>query len=217
MKIITKDIICKSETLTLSNQRAIFWQSKQALILSDLHIGKTAHFRKNGIPITSELMHNDLKRLKSVIDHFKPEHIIVVGDLFHAEYNPDVKLFQDWIQEFRNMSWTLVKGNHDKRNFQFFENTGIAVVEEILNVAPFKFQHDVKLKEEGEFYISGHTHPGVFIKGRGRQRIKLPCYQITENQIVLPAFSLFTGLNSNSEISNSKKYAFTDKTIIEVI
>ncbi len=202
--------------LTLSNQRVVFWESKQTLILSDLHIGKTAHFRKSGIPISSEVMHNDLKRLESVISHFKPKHIIVVGDLFHAEYNPDVKLFQDWIQEFQNILWTLVKGNHDKRSFKLYENTDIEVVEEILNIVPFKFQHDVNFKEEGEFYISGHIHPGITITGKGKQRAKLPCFQVFDNQIVLPAFSLFTGLNTNNLPLDSKIYAFSEDTILEV-
>jgi metallophosphoesterase superfamily enzyme len=54
------------------------------LILSDLHLGKTAHFRKNGIPLPANIILEDLKRLSILIDHFKPEKIIVVGDFLHA-------------------------------------------------------------------------------------------------------------------------------------
>ena len=34
------------EQLTLNQYRSIFWDKEKSLILSDLHLGKTAHFRK---------------------------------------------------------------------------------------------------------------------------------------------------------------------------
>ena len=39
------------EQLTLNQYRSIFWDKEKSLILSDLHLGKTAHFRKNGIAL----------------------------------------------------------------------------------------------------------------------------------------------------------------------
>ena len=33
--------------LTLTNQRVLFWQAQEALILSDIHIGKTAHCQQH--------------------------------------------------------------------------------------------------------------------------------------------------------------------------
>ena len=46
MNIATNNITIQNEIFTLTNQRALFWGKEKALIFSDLHIGKTAHFRK---------------------------------------------------------------------------------------------------------------------------------------------------------------------------
>jgi metallophosphoesterase superfamily enzyme len=61
MKIIEKLISIKKESFILTNQRALFWKETSALILSDLHLGKTAHFRKNGIPLPANIILEDLK------------------------------------------------------------------------------------------------------------------------------------------------------------
>ena len=58
----------------------MYWERENTLILSDIHIGKTAHFRKHGIPMPDDVLQNDLKRLKQLIQHFKAKTLLVVGD-----------------------------------------------------------------------------------------------------------------------------------------
>ncbi len=116
MKVITKTITCCDEDLILTNHRAIFWEQKAMLILSDLHIGKTAHFRKNGIAIPKEILINDLLRLSNLIDYFDVKTIMIVGDLFHAEVNNDLLLFREWMNRYQSINFILVKGNHDRIN-----------------------------------------------------------------------------------------------------
>ncbi|GAB1857279.1 ligase-associated DNA damage response endonuclease PdeM [Flavobacteriaceae bacterium MHTCC 0001] len=215
MVIAKEHVLLRGEDLILTNQRVVFWPKKQALILSDLHIGKTAHFRKNGIPIPAELLYKDLERLKHLIHHFNPNTLFIVGDLFHAEFNGDVKVFQKWMQQF-TISMVLIKGNHDKNSFILYESLDIEIIQNYLELTPFIFSHDITVLKEDEFYISGHIHPGVLIKGKGRQRIKLPCYQITNQQLVLPAFSLFTGLNTRNNLDNCKNFVFTDNSIFKM-
>ena len=101
--IVTQKINCKNEILELTNQRVIFWESQNSLILSDLHIGKSAHFQKSGIPIPSNILITDLKRLAQLIHHFKANQLIVVGDLFHAEYNQNFDVFIQWMQQFDDL------------------------------------------------------------------------------------------------------------------
>lgn len=216
MNIVTEIIICKGEKLLLTNHRALFWEAQNMLILSDLHIGKTAHFRKSGIPISSEVMHKDLALLEALIYHFNPKTLMVVGDLFHAEANEDVFVFKALIQKHRALKLILVKGNHDKNTFELYENLNIEIVNFSTYIKPFIFTHHTKTLKENEFYISGHTHPGVSIKGKGRQRIKLPCYQVTDQQIILPAFSLFTGLNVKGAPEGCSNYAFTENLVFKV-
>lgn len=216
MRICTKDIICNNELLTLTNQRVVYWPKHDVLILSDLHIGKTAHFRKSGIPVPLNVLEKDLERLKSLILHFNPKQLLIVGDLFHAELNQDVMLFKVWMQQFRALNIILVKGNHDKHVFDLYENLNIEILPNQLQLEPITFIHNISNLKDETFYISGHTHPGVLIKGKGRQKIKLPCFQVSKQQLILPAFSLFTGLNTNNAPKFCVNYAFTDAQIFEV-
>jgi DNA ligase-associated metallophosphoesterase len=216
ISIISKTITCKDEVLVLTNQRAIYWEKEQSLILSDLHIGKSAHFQKSGIPIPSSILQQDLLRLQELIYHFNATALIIVGDLFHAEYNSDLDVFKNWLQQFLDLRIQLIKGNHDRLKTSIYHDFNIEVINKDLQLGVFKFVHDFIALDNNFFTISGHTHPGVFIKGKGRQRIKLPCYQVTEHQLILPAFSLFTGLNTKDAPDKCKNYCFTDDGVFQV-
>ncbi|WP_163515790.1 ligase-associated DNA damage response endonuclease PdeM [Gelidibacter japonicus] len=216
MSTITKDISIQNEVLTLTNQRALFWGQHKTLVLSDLHIGKTAHFRKAGIPIPSAILDNDLKKLQDLINFFEAEIVLVVGDLFHAENNTDIDQFQKFLQDNRKVSFELIKGNHDRLKNSFYESLGISVYKTHKDVAAFRFVHDEQHCGEDIFCISGHTHPGVLIRGRGKVSIKLPCYELSEHRLILPAFSEFTGLNTKRTVDSAICYGFTEKSVFEI-
>lgn len=214
MNIVEEHISISGEELTLTNQRAIFWKRENALILSDLHVGKTAHFRRHGIPMPHDILEKDLQRLETLIQYFKADQLIVVGDLFHAEVNCDMDKFKTWLNSFNSLKLLLIKGNHDVRSRHFLEDLNIESVFQWVN-APFVFVHDSVDDSSDFFSISGHTHPGVLIKGKGRQKLKLPCYQVTQKQLILPAFSLFTGLNTHDSPKDAVHYAFTNSSIFK--
>ena len=214
MTIITKEIIFSGEKLLLTNQRIIFWESQKTIILSDLHIGKAAHFRKSGIAISSEILVDDLKNLELLILHFQAEKVIIVGDLFHAGYNSDLDLFKNWRAQF-SQEFILIKGNHDRLKCEHYENLGIICEEDQLQISNVTFIHEPQNPEENCFYISGHIHPGFVLKGKN-ERLRLPCFAVSERQIILPAFSKFTGLDTKTLKDNFKKIVFTEGTIFEV-
>lgn len=217
MNILSQKIICFNEVLEITNQRVLYWESFNSLILSDLHIGKSAHFQKSGIPIPSSVLQNDLNRLQILIDHFKVNRLIIVGDLFHAEYNTDLDIFKSWLNNFKTLKIDLIKGNHDRLHSSIYKSFNIQVFNSKLEVGGLKFVHDFITEDKNLFTISGHIHPGVFIKGKARQQIKLPCFQITKSQLILPAFSLFTGLNTRNKPSSEYiNYAFTEDGIYEI-
>lgn len=214
LKIVLEHIAIKNEILTLTNQRAIYWKNKNALILSDIHIGKTAHFRRHGIPMPDDILQKDLERLKSLINYFEVHQLLIVGDLFHAETNSDMSTFKMWLKQFDNLKLILIKGNHDRQSNRLMDDLDIEVITK-MNIGPFTLIHEPEERNSDSFTISGHTHPGVMIKGKGKQKLKLPCYQVTSNQIILPAFSLFTGLNTTSRPDEAICYAFTDASIFK--
>jgi len=214
MTIATKNITIQNETLTLTNQRAIYWEKHNALILSDIHIGKTAHFRKHGIPMPDAILQNDLKRLEQLILHFGVKQLWIVGDLFHAAMNSDMETFKAWLNQYQDIEWLLIKGNHDRLPQRLMDGFNIKVLTNLI-ISPFTLIHDHLEGGEGAYTISGHTHPGVLIKGKGRQKLKLPCYQVTSKELILPAFSLFTGLNTRDIPEDARCYAFTESSIFK--
>ena len=75
----------KNQNLWLSGERCIYWENEKSLIVSDLHFGKSGHFSKSGIPIPQSVFNEDLQRLVNLLQYFKPEKLIVVGDFFHSQ------------------------------------------------------------------------------------------------------------------------------------
>ncbi|MFN4363904.1 ligase-associated DNA damage response endonuclease PdeM [Chryseobacterium hispalense] len=214
MNVQTKKIKIRQETFTLTNQRALFWEEQKALILSDLHIGKTAHFRKNGIALANQIMKNDLERLSILIEYFKPEKFIVVGDLLHAGDNSDVDEFCSWRNQYSDLQFHLVEGNHDRISKKLEAKLCLNFKSELLEINDFMLIHDFE-KKHPKFQITGHIHPG-FVINSAVKKIKLPCFVVTENQILLPAFSEFTGLDTKNLPKKGRFYVFTDAEIYEI-
>ena len=73
----------RSHQFWLTTDRTMFWEEERALIVSDLHFGKTGHFRKSGIAIPPSVYKEDLQRLIIQIQYFQPRELIIVGDMFH--------------------------------------------------------------------------------------------------------------------------------------
>ena len=214
MKIATKKITVQNQEFTITNRRAMFWEKEKALVLSDLHIGKTAHFRKNGIALVNTIFEKDLERLSILIDYFQPEKLIIAGDLLHAGDNSEVTAFCDWKNKYPNLKFFLVEGNHDKINSSLKAKLSLDFIEETFEIQGFIFRHDFNYSEK-KFQISGHIHPG-FVLDSAVKNIVLPCFVVSENQILLPAFSEFTGLDTKNLPQKGRFYVFTDSEIYEI-
>lgn len=214
MNIAVKNITINNTIFTLTNQRAAFWKKEKALILSDLHIGKTAHFRKNGIALANQIMKSDLERLSVLIEYFQPEKFIVVGDLLHAGDNSDVDEFCSWRNQYPDLQFYLIEGNHDRLSAKLEKKLCLNFKSGSLIIHGFTFIHDFD-KALPEFQITGHIHPGVVLNSSVK-RIRLPCFVQTQNQLLLPAFSEFTGLDTKNIPKGGKFFVFTDSEIHEI-
>lgn len=209
-------ITCNGETLILDKERAIFWPDQELLILSDLHIGKPAHFRKHGIQVPSTIGDQDLHRLARLIELYQPKKVLITGDLFHHQLNSDVAVFSIWKTAFRNIKFLLIKGNHDRLLEKDYKDLALEVYEKEMICPPFRFIHD-RPDDVNEYYtISGHIHPGVTVYGKARQRISLPCFYFGATYAVLPAFSVFTGLSRIKPQKGDRFYAITPTRVLEV-
>jgi len=212
--------IIQNNTFWLSAERCLFWEEEQALILSDLHFGKTGHFRKSGIAVPQSVFIEDLQRLIGLIAHFKPNQIIAVGDLFHSEANKELDLFLKWRNDFPGLDFILVRGNHDILHKEWYTKAGIQVQEGVYTVAGFDFLHDPDEAntetKDSNFIFSGHIHPGVSISGLGKQSLQFSCYYFANNHAILPAFSKFSGLAMVKKKKGETIYAIVNQSLVEI-
>lgn len=179
-------------------EKAVFWEQQRSLIVADLHLGKTGHFRKSGIAVPQTVYKEDLQRLLTLVQVHKPDQLIIVGDMFHSHANKEMDFFARWRNDFRQLHITLIKGNHDILHDNWYSATNIAVTGCRLRVAGFEFVHDpAEINDQGTdepvFTFSGHIHPGVRIRSGSRQSLSFPCFYFSRQMAVLPAFSRFTG------------------------
>jgi len=189
----------RGQQLWLSAERCTFWEEQRALIVSDLHFGKTGHFRKSGIAVPQAVYQEDLQRLLTQIQYFQPGQLILLGDFFHSRENKELQWFQKWRENFPDLAIQLVRGNHDILDPAGYQQTGISITEQTLVMPPFQFTHDIGQDSSyalsaGHYGMSGHIHPGIRIQGMGKQSLCLPCFYFGASYAVLPAFSRFTGV-----------------------
>jgi DNA ligase-associated metallophosphoesterase len=182
-----------NQTLWLHPLRAIFWEEQKALLLADLHLGKARHFRRNGIPVPLQAGEKTLENLVSVLDFFQPEKVYLLRDLFHSDYNAAWEGFQNVMEQYATSAWILIEGNHDILPEEKYKEAGLAVVPQ-LKEGPFLFtHHPLEDAIEESYVLSGHIHPCIKLSGRGRQRLRLPCFYFGKRQGLLPSFGTFTG------------------------
>ncbi len=202
MSIPTIGEFVRQAELTLSGEpailladRAVWLPGQRALILADLHIGKAMHFRKSGIAVPGQLADADLQRLDRLIRQWQPGKVVFLGDLFHSQYNGEWDMFGMQITRHRNIRFILVRGNHDILEQAHYDQFGIELVPEQLQLGGLLLTHDhVQDVPEGLYNLSGHIHPGFRLRGKGRQSATMPCFHFGRRQGLLPAFGGFTGV-----------------------
>lgn len=198
----------------LSGQRALFWEEGKSLVVSDLHFGKTGHFRKAGIAIPPKVFQEDLQRLVDLLQYFQPAQLLVVGDFFHSHANIELEWFKKWRADFESLTVTLVRGNHDILHDKWYAETGISVKEGEYQQGPFLFIHEQCKTRSDVFTFCGHIHPGVVIHGDGRQALRFPCFYFESDHCILPAFSRFTGMATIDPAAAEQVFAVVNQTLI---
>jgi uncharacterized protein len=210
---MTQTISIHNNTFILHPSAAIFWQEKNTLLISDVHLGKVSHFRKHGLAIPESAVSTNFKRLDDILHLFSPGTVIFMGDLFHSKKNREWELFDGWVKS-AEAKIILIAGNHDVISQRHYDALGISVLEEII-AAGFLLTHHPE-EREGVFNICGHIHPAIELRGIGKQFMKLPCFFQKENQLILPAFGEFTGTYVLVPETDDCVYAIAKDKIVKV-
>jgi uncharacterized protein len=190
-------------TVQLLKEKAVFFPDRQILALADVHLGKLEHFRKNGMAVPTP--QTDFSNLSQLIDKYRPSQLIFLGDLFHSEENTSILRFKAWRQQFSTTDILLISGNHDV--LTNFAGLGLEVTEH-LDIGNIRLKHAPDDTSD-QPTIAGHIHPGIRLKGMGRQSLKLPCFYMHRHQMIIPAFGISTGLHLIQPERGSQLYAVT--------
>lgn len=171
-------------------QGALFWPARGALLVADLHLEKASWFAGRGQmlpPYDSIATLSDLTALAAATG---AREIWCLGDSFH-----DVAGCDRLPQQARalltaltgSVRWTWITGNHDPA---IVDRCGGVVVEEAV-VDGLVLRHEAD-RDERRPELSGHFHPKLRIRVRGRQ-VARRCFVATERKLILPAFGALTG------------------------
>lgn len=187
------DLVLAGEPMRLFADRALYWPARRRLLVADVHLGKDDTFRAAGIALPTGGTRHDLDRLSTLIERSGAASLWVLGDLLHGP-RADARWREEWAR-FRDrhagVHMLLVEGNHDRAAAR--AGLDIEHCRDHLDDGPFRFAHAPRPAAEAgaaPFSVCGHVHPVVNVPGfRGR----FPAFVVMERQLVLPAFSLFTG------------------------
>ncbi|MGV6875798.1 metallophosphoesterase [Pseudochelatococcus sp. B33] len=155
------------------------------------YLGKGDSLRAAGIPVPTGGSAHDLARLDTLIRRLGAERLRILGDLLHG-----TRTAGSWREHWRacrqqraSLDIRLVTGNHDGAA----PNAGldIACHPDEIEDGPFLLAHQpARHAPAGLLRICGHLHPVVRVP---RLPGRFPAFVIGSSQIVLPAFSAFTG------------------------
>ena len=171
-------------------QGALYWPSRRALLIADLHLEKASWFARLGQMLPPYDSIATLSDLTALAASTAAEEVWCLGDSFHDRFGCD-RLPAGARELLTALTagtrWTWITGNHD---VGFLDHCGGRIVEEA-EVDGLLLRHEAdpsELRPE----LSGHFHPKLRITHRGR-RVARRCFVATERKLILPAFGSLTG------------------------
>jgi DNA ligase-associated metallophosphoesterase len=188
----------QNQTVSALSSGALFWPSENLLVVSDLHLGKSARVaRFGGAQLPPYETTETLTRLADDLTATGARRVICLGDSFDApnaqDHLPDADLLSLTTLQ-AGLEWVWIEGNHDPGPVDL----GGRHMRE-LTVGPLRFRHIAEnAPAPGE--VSGHYHPKATLPLRGRTLTR-PCFLFDETRLILPAYGAFTGgLRSDAPI-----------------
>ena len=176
---------------------ALFFPSRDLLVVSDLHLEKGSFFAARGRPMPCLDTRDTLQRLAGVLDCYRPRRVVSLGDSFHdlragERIAPqDAELLQRTVASLEE--WIWVTGNHDPEISARFEGSAASSYK----IGSIVLSHR---PEDGKPpLIAGHYHPKHRFRA-ARQTVSGRCFVVGTSILLMPAFGAYAGgLNVLSE------------------
>ena len=187
--------------LQLLPQRAVHLPDHATLLVADVHIGKAVSFRRLGVPVPEATTAGTLARLSRALQVTGATQVVFLGDLLHSAHAhaaDTLAALARWREAHASLRLTLVRGNHDNRAGDPSAGLQVQCVDEPWHLDGLPrlalCHHPQTLP--GRYVLAGHVHPSAVLRGRARERLRLPCFHFGPALGVLPAFGDFTGTHT---------------------
>ncbi len=178
-------------------ERAVYVPGYQALLLSDVHLGKAETFQMAGIPVAQQVNDETLERLRSHCHQVQPEQIFVLGDLFHSRQGMVAEVETAWSKFLKDTDAkvTLIVGNHDRAALGPVFDMEYSI--DPIPLGKLLLSHEPVSPDslpKGHLNICGHVHPVVQLQS-AIDSLRLPCFyhEHQPQRLTLPSFGSFTG------------------------
>ncbi|HEY7958477.1 MAG TPA: ligase-associated DNA damage response endonuclease PdeM [Sphingomicrobium sp.] len=178
------------ETFEATADGALYWPSRQTLLVADLHLEKASWFARLGQFLPPYDSHATLTALAAEVERTGAARLYCLGDSFHDQFGCDRLPGQarELLSALTSMlDWTWIVGNHDPG---FADHCGGSIVDEV-EIGGIILRHEA-VRGETRPEISGHFHPKLRVHLRGR-RISRRCFVTSATKIIMPAFGSLTG------------------------
>ena len=180
---------CQHE-LTALPQGGLFWPSRRALLVADLHLEKASWFARLGQMLPPYDSIATLSDLTALVVTTGAEEVWCLGDSFHDSKGCDrlPARARELLTALTSATrWTWIVGNHDPG---FTDHCGGEIVDEA-EVDRLVLRHEADPAETRP-ELSGHFHPKLRISHRGRL-VSRRCFVVSSRKLILPAYGALTG------------------------
>ena len=178
------------ETFHATADGALYWPTRQALLVADLHLEKASWFARLGQFLPPYDSHATLTALAREVERTGGTRLYCLGDSFHDSFGCDrlPASARELLTKLTSaLDWVWIVGNHDPC---FADHCGGRIEDEV-EVGGIILRHEAD-PNEARPEMSGHFHPKLRLHLRGRQ-VSRRCFVISGRKIILPAFGSLTG------------------------
>lgn len=206
------------EICTLLPERAVYWHAAQTLIVADMHLGKAASFRAAAVPVPRGTTHETLSRLEAALQRTAARRLVVLGDMMHDQVihqSGSARAFAAWRASRSALTVQLIRGNHDAKAGEPPADWRVDCIDAPVLEGPFAFCHEPDNFPSCMAW-AGHVHPCVTLHGPGGESLRMPCFVVSADLVLLPSFGAFTGAHTVRPARADRIFVVADQAVIRV-
>jgi len=175
----------RGAALVARGDGALWWPAERALVVADLHLGKSERMARRGGPLLPPWGDDEtLARLERAVAATGPARVVLLGDSFD-DMTAAAALSAGVLERLHALAagrdWVWIAGNHDPAP------GGAALPGRAVGALSLG---GLRLCHQGttDGDVSGHWHPAVRFQGRRRA-----AFLVGARHLILPAFGHYTG------------------------